>query len=79
MIEAKTSPNLPEAIFIVGASRSGTTLMRNLLERSDQIGLAQENHFLGHVVRWRDHIHPFAKRFITLALSRPMLAFGYVD
>lgn len=39
----------PDAIFIVGASRSGTSLLRHLLELSPRIGLARENHYLGHL------------------------------
>jgi hypothetical protein len=40
----------PEAIFICGASRSGTTLLRKILETSDRIAIAPENHFVGHVL-----------------------------
>ncbi len=39
----------PEAIFIVGVPRSGTTMMREVLERSPRIAIARENHFVGHV------------------------------
>ena len=44
-------PGEPEAIFVVGTGRSGTTLMRTLLEISPRIAIARENHFLGHVRR----------------------------
>lgn len=46
---AQRLPTEPEAVFIVGASRSGTSLMRQLLERSPRIAIARENHFLGHL------------------------------
>lgn len=51
----------PEAIFVFGVSRSGTTLLRTLLETSERIAIAAENHYLGHVIpRYgaRDHFRP---------------------
>lgn len=54
-------PTDPEAIFIVGVSRSGTTLLRRVLETSDRVAIATENHYLGHLVEREGARHYFRR------------------
>ena len=49
----------PEAIFVVGVSRSGTTLLRKVLETSERIAIAPESHCVGHVVGGQRMPDPF--------------------
>ncbi len=54
-------PGEPEAIFIVGVSRSGTSLTRRILDRHSRIGIVTENHYLGHLLAWEGARRYFAR------------------
>jgi len=54
-------PSEPEAVFVVGVARSGTTLMRSLLSASDRIAVARESHFMGHIFGRRGARHYFRR------------------
>ncbi len=50
-----------EFVSIVGSSRSGTTLMRRILNKSSQIAISYENHYLGHIIKSEGAIFKFRK------------------
>lgn len=53
----------PDAVFIVGVSRSGTTLMRRVLEGSSRVAICSENHFMGHLIASEGVRQQLARRF----------------
>lgn len=60
-VSAEDTTREPEAIFIVGVSRSGTTLMRRVLDSHRRIAIATENHYLGHLLAREGARHHFRR------------------
>lgn len=58
-----------EAIFVVGVHRSGTTLMRSILNSSSQVAVTNENHYFGHVLAG-DGLHRAVRRMGDLRDDR---------
>jgi hypothetical protein len=65
----RTAPARAEYVFIVGVSRSGTTLVKNILNGSSLVGIATENHYLGHLIPREGARHVF-RRFGDLRDDR---------
>jgi hypothetical protein len=51
MAEPSPKPSASRPVFVVGAMRSGTTLLRLMLNRSPDITIPAESHFLARLVR----------------------------
>jgi hypothetical protein len=50
-----------EAVFVFGVHRSGTTLMRRILDTSTQLAVSGENHYLGHILARQGVHHAISK------------------
>lgn len=71
--DVRTTNARAEAVFIVGVSRSGTTLMRKTLSTSSALAIAHENHFLGHLLPlsgMRHRIHRLGDLHDDLVVDR---------
>lgn len=51
----------PEAIFVVGVSRSGTSLLRAVLESHSRVAIAPESHYLTHLLPIESAVHRFRR------------------
>lgn len=47
----RSAPN-PPAVFVVGSPRSGTTLLRMMLDSHSQLAIPPETGFIPHALRW---------------------------
>lgn len=57
----------PSQVFVCGASRTGSTLLRSVLNRSPRLAIARENWFLGHQLPRAGVRHVIRRRVGALA------------
>lgn len=67
---------MPPAIFLVGVARSGTTLLRLMLDAHPELAIPPETHFIPQVIRACRGENPHAEAFEVITTHRRWPDFG---
>ncbi len=64
---ARSAP--PPAPFVVGATRSGTTLLRLMLDAHSEIAIPSETHFIPDLIKSRERYGASRERMVEMLVS----------